>query len=376
MRAGGRRRSGRRARERAVGAPGAAAHRHRAGRGQPRRAARPCCCRSAASAGPPATPVSARALHASSGARRCGRDRARRGRPARAGGETRPPFAGEPDGIVTLRNVLPDWSVRLRRPVPAAARAAGGARRVLPRAPPPAAPARGSPGRWPPASPCRSRGRGCGCSGSRARCPAPRGPVLPPTAARRRRGGRARVRRRSPSAGGRAARALRGAAVARGARQRRRRRRRRGGRRDRLRRRAARLARQPVRRRAAAARRAPLAVPRRAADAAARPWGWLALGGRARRARARARLRWIALALDPVGLAGSPGSSRPPAGTSRPWRRSRRRARRLRSRRSSASCSRAADRRGAPPRSHRARAGPAPYAGPGSLGGTESALRR
>jgi hypothetical protein len=30
-----------------------------------------------------------------------------------AGGETRPPFAGEPDGVVTMRNVLPDWSVRL-----------------------------------------------------------------------------------------------------------------------------------------------------------------------------------------------------------------------------------------------------------------------
>jgi len=34
------------------------------------------------------------------------------GRPAR-GGESDPPFAGEPDGVVTLRNVLPGWSVRL-----------------------------------------------------------------------------------------------------------------------------------------------------------------------------------------------------------------------------------------------------------------------
>ena len=34
------------------------------------------------------------------------------GRGAR-GGETRPPFAGEPEGVVTLRNVLPGWSVRL-----------------------------------------------------------------------------------------------------------------------------------------------------------------------------------------------------------------------------------------------------------------------
>ena len=30
-----------------------------------------------------------------------------------ASGETQPPFAGETSGIVTLRNVLPDWSVRL-----------------------------------------------------------------------------------------------------------------------------------------------------------------------------------------------------------------------------------------------------------------------
>jgi len=30
-----------------------------------------------------------------------------------SGGETRQPFTGEPDGIVTLRNVLPGWSVRL-----------------------------------------------------------------------------------------------------------------------------------------------------------------------------------------------------------------------------------------------------------------------
>ena len=30
-----------------------------------------------------------------------------------AGGETRPAFASEPDGVVTLRNVLPTWSVRL-----------------------------------------------------------------------------------------------------------------------------------------------------------------------------------------------------------------------------------------------------------------------
>jgi hypothetical protein len=35
------------------------------------------------------------------------------GRANRMEGETRPPFEGEPDGIVTVRNVLPGWSVRL-----------------------------------------------------------------------------------------------------------------------------------------------------------------------------------------------------------------------------------------------------------------------
>jgi hypothetical protein len=30
-----------------------------------------------------------------------------------SGGETQPPFAGDPQGVVTLRNVLPDWAVRL-----------------------------------------------------------------------------------------------------------------------------------------------------------------------------------------------------------------------------------------------------------------------
>jgi hypothetical protein len=35
------------------------------------------------------------------------------GRRASGAGETRPPFEGEPDGIVTVRNVLPNWSVRL-----------------------------------------------------------------------------------------------------------------------------------------------------------------------------------------------------------------------------------------------------------------------
>ena len=56
----------------------------------------------------------ARALHGARARRAAQRDRARRGRPrATPAATTRPPFAGEPDGIVTLRNVLPDWSVRL-----------------------------------------------------------------------------------------------------------------------------------------------------------------------------------------------------------------------------------------------------------------------
>ena len=74
-----------------------------------------------------------------------------------------PAFANAPKGIVTLRNVLPDWGARLARRLAAAARAAGRARRVLPRAPPPR-PARALDRAGSRSPPCRFRSRGCGCA--------------------------------------------------------------------------------------------------------------------------------------------------------------------------------------------------------------------
>ena len=178
---GGRRGSRRLARQRAVGAPGAAARRHRAGRGQPRRAARACCCRSAASAGRPATRASPASASPSSGAPRCAPS-PRSTRPAGAarGGETRPPFEGEPDGIVTLRNVLPGLeraALVLCLLLPALLAALDAFFRAPP--PPAARPARGS--RWALAAGARSRwcGRGCACSASRARARRRAAPVLP-----------------------------------------------------------------------------------------------------------------------------------------------------------------------------------------------------
>ena len=77
----------------------------------PRRACRPCSISASGErgpapgdGGPPRPPRRVRAR----GAARGRRDR------RRAGGATAArPFADEPDGIVTLRNVLPDWAVRL-----------------------------------------------------------------------------------------------------------------------------------------------------------------------------------------------------------------------------------------------------------------------
>ena len=86
---------------------------------------------------------------------------ARRRRPARRARVRRT----RPNGIVTLRNVLPDWSVRLRRRLAAAAGAAGRARRVLPRPPPPRAD-RAVGRRGSPSPPCRCRSPGCGCARS------------------------------------------------------------------------------------------------------------------------------------------------------------------------------------------------------------------
>ena len=96
-----------------------------------------------------------------------------------ASGETRPGFAGETSGIVTLRNVLPDWSVRLLvlasccprcspRSTPCSARAAAGS---------PSGP--GCCGSPPPRClPC-SLGVAAACSASTGALPAPPAPVLP-----------------------------------------------------------------------------------------------------------------------------------------------------------------------------------------------------
>ena len=125
------------------------------------------------------------------GAARRRRDRRRRPR------ATSRPSPTRPDGIVTLRNVLPDWARAAGRRLAAAARAAGRARRVLPRAPPPRADrARGCAG-WPsPRCRCRSPGCGCACSAPTGALDAPDGPVLPRRLSRSRRAGSSRSSRR------------------------------------------------------------------------------------------------------------------------------------------------------------------------------------
>ena len=165
--------AGRPARARPVGAPRAAGHGLRAGpdrrRGPARRAAlgvrraRPGR-RRAGARGPPGR---------ASGARRCAPSAALDA----AGPRDGPRSPTRPNGIVTLRNVLPDWARAADRRLAAAARAARRARRVLPR-PPPARADRAAGWRgWPsPPSRCRSRGCGCGCSArpARSRCPTAR----------------------------------------------------------------------------------------------------------------------------------------------------------------------------------------------------------
>ena len=313
---------------------------------------------------------------------RFGRGGAARGQRDRRGcrrGAGEPAFADSPDGIVTMRNVLPDWAVRLLvgtlllpafltaldallpRPPPAARRpavAGVAARHRLPGRDGVAVGARRS------ASPARSTRRTRRCCRCR-RSSAPAGSRSASVAARV----RDRLVRRAgadPRARGRARRARWPAAwpAATGAV-------------------LCVLAAlvwvgQPVRRGAAAARRAPVAVRRRAADAAAR------LGRRGRRRRRAAAVRhrrrcttrwrsqldpldelWMAVlaaavraALDRASrssaaamlacLAGAAGrDAHAPA--------------RRRPRPSPSRCARAARSR---------------YAGPGSLGGTESALRR
>ena len=82
----------------------------RAGRGQPRAACPPCCCRSAASAARRRTRRSRASSSPGWAAARCARCSRSTG-PGRGAG--RAAFANETDGIVTARNLLPTWSVRL-----------------------------------------------------------------------------------------------------------------------------------------------------------------------------------------------------------------------------------------------------------------------
>ena len=263
---------------RAVGAPRAAADGRRAGRGEPRGAPRPCCCRSAASAGPaPDARVSRDALHRRGPRRAAVRHRAST-RPAgrRAPARRAPPFAGEPEGDRHAAQRAAGLERAADGPLPAAAGAARRARRVLPRAAPPAC-ATGAWFGWALAAGAAvplgwAWLRVLGITGA---IPAPRGPVLPaslPLSSSEAAAlasvvlalagavlvARALVRpqraaRGNPAAG--AAGAAVGAIVCgRGVRD---------------------LARQPLRGGAAAPRRAPVAAARRAADAAcAARSGW------------------------------------------------------------------------------------------------------
>ena len=296
-----------------------------------------------------------------------------------ASGETQPPFAGETSGIVTLRNVLPDWSVRLLVALlPAARRCWPRSTRCSARA------AAGSPsGRWLlwigcaalPALLAWAWLRVLGMTGA---LPAPPAPVLPaalPLAGAG--GGRARQHRARRGAR-RAGRARGRARVVRGAR--------------------------------ATRRPGPRARRRARSPAASRCWS-----GSATRTRPRCscrprtcgcwpRCRSRACAARPAGSPSRAGLVAPPlvlayemyalglgpAALARLWliatagghvsRLARGRAsalaRRLRGRSSRACCARAS---GSPPprrRSSCSRAARRSYAGPGSLGGTESALRR
>ena len=275
------------------------------------------------------------------------------------------------------------------RRLAAAARAARRARRVLPRPPPARADrAAGSAGSPSPPCRCRSRGCGCGCSARPGAIDVPAGPVIPAagpletsgivalaSAARR---GRARLLRRAARGARAPARARprprsRRATAARAAGARRRGP---GGRDGGLarRRRRARLGAQPVRRRAARPRRAPVAVRRRR----------LARAGGAGRAAAAASLVPV-LALVHLGLALDLGPHELAWGWAlggdgrrRGW--ARRCCSRACSPRSRASlrvllARRRIARDGTGEDQIRTR-GPLSYAGPGSLGGTESALRR
>ena len=127
------RRGGRPARARPVGPARAADHGLRAGPDRRRGPARPCCSRSPASAArPPDEPVLDDRLEVFG---KTALDAV--GALDAAGPRDEPAFAGASSGIVTLRNVLPGLGRAADRRLAAAARAAGRARRVLPRPPPP-----------------------------------------------------------------------------------------------------------------------------------------------------------------------------------------------------------------------------------------------
>ena len=226
------------------------------------------------------------------------------GRPAR-GGESEPPFAGEPDGVVTLRNVLPGWSVRLMvlclllPALLAALDAFFRARRHKLRT--------GAWFAWALAGGAAiplawAWLRLLGIAGA---IPAPRGPVLPAQLALSSSEAAALASVVLALAGGVLAGAHAPAAAAQGTRQPRGRRGRRRGRRDRVRRHVRRLARESVRSGAAAPGRPPVAAARRAADADARR----ARVDRARRGPARPGARprrRVPGAADRAARAGAP----------------------------------------------------------------------
>ena len=292
-------------------------------------------------------------------------------------GAGRAAFANETDGIVTARNLLPTWSVRLivlcllLPALLAALDAYFRARRHHLNA-----------GVW--VAWVLAAGlvvpvawawlRILGITGA---LPAPRGPVLPAdlplTAAQAAALASTAlaialgvVIARLLNLGGRRARGNPAAGAA-GRRRRRRH----------LRGRARRLGAQPVRRGAAGAGRPPVAVPRRPADAAARDLGLARARGRAWCCRSPCWWRRWTRSGSGRSRSRGCGCSRPPAGTSRRGRRWRSARSPAASPRSCGCCSRGAtsppSRR--PDERPRTR-GPASYAGPGSLGGTESALRR
>ena len=315
------------------------------------------------------------------------RGHARSTRPAPRDGEAAPAFADEPTGIVTLRNVLPDWACGC-----SSARCC--CRRCWPRSTRSSAPAAaGSPvgalarlGGSPPR--CRSCSPGCGCAvlgvdrrarraARRRSCPLAL-PLERPARSRALASAALGARARRGSARAARARAARRACAA--SRGRRRRGRRPPGVVIVRRSRALVWVRQPVRRGAAAAGRAPVAVRRRARHAAARLAGW------SRSWRRAGRCRSLLVALDYVALGARARSSSRGCGcvaAAGGHVSASVGARRVGCVAGCVAGARARAARAPPRRGRRARPEPHPTRaarsatpGPGSLGGTESALRR